>query len=219
MAKGAGLIYRSFVDAARLLDDASQLEAMNAYFDYLLDGIEYTGENAIVKVLLLMAIPAIDSAQARYEAKCENGKKGGRPKTKAKPNETENNLTETETKANETLYKEEEEDKEEDKDVYEEDKEEEEEDIKAAPACAVIVPSDIAHEIKKRVVLDGDLSDLAETTWIQPAKLVQDKNNVYICSKQKQAVQFIRDRYGGFFETAIRAVNPEFSGEVVFAIA
>ena len=220
MGKGSGLIFRSFVDAARLLDKDSQLDAFNAYFDYMLDGVEYSGENAIVKALMLMATPSIDSAQARNEASCENGKKGGRPKTKRNltktqknPDETQNYQTETEQEPNPNLN--------EDVDVYvDEDvdvnEDVDEDDIQNAPACARVVPTDAIAEIKNRVVEEGDLTSLARDTWIVPTKIVQDKDNIYICAPERH-IRFVRDRYGALFRDAVKAINPEFSGEVVFA--
>ena len=80
MGKDSGVIYKSFVDAARKLDDQTRLEAMDAYFDYLFEDTEYEGGNPVVDALMTIMKPSIDKAGNRYEAACENGKKGGAPK-------------------------------------------------------------------------------------------------------------------------------------------
>lgn len=220
MGKGAGIIYRSFVEAVRLLDGESQLEAMNAYIDYTLDGIKYDGKNPVVKALMIMSYPAIDSAQARYDSKCENGRKGGRPR-KDKPNE---NLNETEQKPNENLNETEKnlkEEVEEEVEVKEEKEVEEyideEEDILRLPAGVKPVPTTFIHDIKKKVVEEGDLTRIAQQSWIDPAMIHQDSENIYISLLQPQAVEHIKSTYGGYFVDAIRAIKPDFKGDIVFA--
>ena len=108
MGKDSGVIYKSFVDAVRVLDPETQLEAYNAYYAYLFDGEDYTGDNAMVKALMLMAKPSIDKAQNRYDAAVENGRKGGRPpKPEKNQNETrtkpEQNQSKTRTKPEQNL--------------------------------------------------------------------------------------------------------------------
>lgn len=213
MGKDSGLIYRSFVEATRLLDPETRLEALDAYCNYLFDGAEYEGGNAMVKALLLMAIPALDKAQSRYEAACENGKKGGRPR-KEKP---EKNQTETREKPeenqslqNENLNEDDNDNDDVDDDVYVY------EDIQNAPAGAREVSDDMSYKIKRGVVTEGDLTTIAEGTWILPAKIAQMGRNVYVINRPMQAAIHVRDRYGGFYENSIRSVLPD-TEKVIFA--
>lgn len=90
-------------------------------------------------------------------------------------------------------------------------------DIDRLPADVREVPTAFIADIKKRVIEDSDASTLAENTWIRPAKIKQDSKNIYITMAQEQAVKHIKSTYGEFFLSAIRAVNPEFQGDVIFA--
>lgn len=208
MGKDSGLIYRSFVEATRLLDPETRLEAIDAYCNYLFEGEEYTGGNAIVKALLLMAIPTLDKAQSRYEAACENGKKGGRPrKEKPEENQTEtrekpeNNQSFKNENLNDAVAVDDTDAVTDDVDVYE--------DIQNAPAGARVLSDDMSYKIKRAVVEEGNLTELAEGTWILPAQIAQIDKDIYVIGRPKQAAEHIRDRYGGFFANAIRAVIPD----------
>ncbi len=90
----SGIIYRGFIDAVHKLPKKKQLEAFNAYFDFLLNDKEYCGSDATIDALITMTIPSVEKARNRYIAACENGKKGGRPKnqnkTRMKPEQNQN---------------------------------------------------------------------------------------------------------------------------------
>ena len=91
MRDGA-VFYRSFYEAIKDLP-ADQFKAcVSAIMDYALDEKE-PKTNGIEKTVYLMAKPQIDANNKRYQ----NGTKGGRPKTKAEPN---NNQIKTEPKPN-----------------------------------------------------------------------------------------------------------------------
>ena len=86
------VFYRSFAEAIKALPKEEQLKALWAVINYGLDGVipeEHGGHTAI----FLMAKPQIDANNKRYQ----NGTKGGRPVTKDKPND---NQDETKPKAN-----------------------------------------------------------------------------------------------------------------------
>ena len=90
MNRESAIIYRSFIEAIRLLPDEYRAEAYDALFAYALDGEEYAGDNSIIKAVLLLVAPQIDANNKRYENGCkgaEYGKLGGRPK-KENPEET-----------------------------------------------------------------------------------------------------------------------------------
>lgn len=215
MGKDSGMIYKSFVSAVRKLDADTQMEAMFAYCDYLFDGIEYEGDNPVVDALLTVMKPSIEKAQNRYEAACENGKKGGRPKTRTKPEQNQNktradnsgyegqNLTDAVAVADTDA-----EDDTEDVDV--------DENIPCAPAGASPLPYTLSQQVKQKVVKEGDLTDLANETWIEPANLKQIGKDIYVTTKHFRAAMHIRDRYGGYFENAIRSVIPD-TGAILYA--
>ena len=79
MGKDAGMIFRSLVEAARKLDAETRAQVYDAYFDLVLDDIEYSGENPIVDALLTAIRPSVEKVNRRYKASVENGKKGGAP--------------------------------------------------------------------------------------------------------------------------------------------
>lgn len=87
------IFYRNFRDALSRLPDKDRLEAYEALFNYALDDMEipFTTAGAFVQIL----VPLIDKNNRHYE----NGKKGGRPKSK--PNE---NQTETKSKPNHNQF-------------------------------------------------------------------------------------------------------------------
>ena len=96
MRDGA-VFYRSFYEAIKDLP-ADQFKAcVSAIMDYALDEKE-PETNGIEKTVYLMAKPQIDANNKRYQ----NGTKGGRPKTKAEPN---NNQIKTEPKPNQEYQK------------------------------------------------------------------------------------------------------------------
>ena len=105
MGKDSGVIYKSFVDAVQVLDAETQLEAYNAYYAYLFDGKDYCGDNTMVKAIMCMAKPYIDKAQNRYDAACENGKKGGAPKGNSNAKKQPENNQKTTRKNNWVVLK------------------------------------------------------------------------------------------------------------------
>ena len=69
------VMYWSFIDSISALPADDFKECILALKDYARDGIEYEGDNGIVKMYITLIKPQIDANNARYE----NGKKGGRP--------------------------------------------------------------------------------------------------------------------------------------------
>lgn len=90
--KNSIVFYKSFYEAIKELPKENQLDLYNAIFEkYFFDNeIKLTG---LSKGIFQIIKPNIDSANKRYFANIENGKKGGRPK--------KNNPIETQTKPNE----------------------------------------------------------------------------------------------------------------------
>lgn len=78
------IFYRSFFSALDVLSDKDLAEAFRLICAYGLDETEIPTENPTANAIFIMAKPQIDANQKRYE----NGKMGGRPKTKPEPNET-----------------------------------------------------------------------------------------------------------------------------------
>lgn len=79
------VFYRSFREAIKDIPVEEQLKAYNTILDYAFDGKEPT-ETGISSAVFKLVKPQIDANNKRYE----NGKKGGRPKTKTKPNNNQN---------------------------------------------------------------------------------------------------------------------------------
>lgn len=86
------VFYRSFFEAVSKLKKSDQAEVLLALCDYALNGTERP-LNGVPAAMFMLIKPNLDANQRKYE----NGKKGGRPKTKQKPND---NLTVTETEPN-----------------------------------------------------------------------------------------------------------------------
>lgn len=105
MEKDSIVFYKSFYEAIREMPKENQLELYDAIFEkYFFDNeIKLTG---LSKGIFQIIKPNIDSANKRYFANIENGKKGGRPKkqnptkTQQKPNE---NPMETQHKSEKNL--------------------------------------------------------------------------------------------------------------------
>lgn len=98
--KDSFVFYKSYYDAIKKIPEEYQLEIYNAILSYSLENIEPTNLSPIAEAMFILIKPNIDSSQKRYEASVENGKKGGRPKTKEKLN---NNLNKTQQKPNQYL--------------------------------------------------------------------------------------------------------------------
>ena len=86
------IIYRSFYDAVKELDDVTAAAVFRAMCEYGLNGSE-PELSGVSKAIFSLMKPQIDANNRRKE----NGFKGGRPKTETEPKE---NQTETKTKPN-----------------------------------------------------------------------------------------------------------------------
>ena len=104
--KESTVFYKSFFDAIKNIPQEEQLQVYNAIFEYSFYEKTPKLNDGIAKALFTIMKPNIDSANARYRASVENGRKGGRPKkenleeTQQKPKE---NLEETQTKPRQNL--------------------------------------------------------------------------------------------------------------------
>ena len=78
------VFYRSFAEAIRELDPEDRVLLIDILIDYALDDKQPECSGA-VKGMFLLIKPQIDANNKRYD----NGRKGGRPKTKQKPNENQ----------------------------------------------------------------------------------------------------------------------------------
>lgn len=104
MERDSIIFYKSFYEAIKNIPNEEQLKLYNAIFSYSFTETEPKIEEGIAKAMFILMKPNIDSANARYKASIENGKKGGRPKseTQEKPN---NNPTITQEKPNDNPTK------------------------------------------------------------------------------------------------------------------
>jgi len=75
------VFYRSFYEAISELENDIRLEIYDAISEYSLNQNQ-TELKGIVKTVFTLIKPQLDANISRYE----NGRKGGRPKTKPKPN-------------------------------------------------------------------------------------------------------------------------------------
>jgi len=90
--KSSFIFYRSFFEASKPLGKEQKAELFDAICEYALNQ-EETEREPIVNAMFALIKPQLDANNKRYE----NGKKGGRPITKKKPN---NNQKETKSKPN-----------------------------------------------------------------------------------------------------------------------
>lgn len=74
--KRSFVMYDSFLEAAKHLNDAEFRECILRIRDYALEDIDEESQSPYVNIILAMAKPNIDSARRRYMASVENGKKG-----------------------------------------------------------------------------------------------------------------------------------------------
>ena len=95
------VFYRSYYEAIKELPDEQKLQVYEAIMEYGLNEneVEISG---IAKAIYNLVKPTLNSANARYEASIENGKKGGRPK-KENLEKPSNNLDKTQAKPNNNL--------------------------------------------------------------------------------------------------------------------
>ena len=74
--KRSFVMYDSFLEAMKHLNDAEFRECVLRIRDYALEGNEEESESPMVNVIMELAKPNLDSARRRYMASVENGKKG-----------------------------------------------------------------------------------------------------------------------------------------------
>ena len=74
--KKSFVMYDSFLEAMKHLNDAEFRECVLKIRDYALEGVEEESCSPMVNVIMELAKPNLDSARRRYEASVENGKKG-----------------------------------------------------------------------------------------------------------------------------------------------
>ena len=74
--KRSFVMYDSFLEAAKHLNDAEFRECISRIRDYALEDIDEESQSPYVNIILAMAKPNLDSAHKKYMASVENGKKG-----------------------------------------------------------------------------------------------------------------------------------------------
>ena len=74
--KRSFVMYDSFLEAMKHLNDAEFRECVLKIRDYALEGVDEESSSPMVNVIMAMAKPNLDSARRRYMASVENGKKG-----------------------------------------------------------------------------------------------------------------------------------------------
>lgn len=75
------VFYSAWYDAIERLPKKEQLNAFKMLLDYSLRYIEPEDTGSMAYTVFIMAKPAIESAENRYNNAVENGRKGGRPST------------------------------------------------------------------------------------------------------------------------------------------
>jgi hypothetical protein len=76
--KRSFVMYASFLEAMKHLNDAEFRECVMKISDYALDGIDKESESPYVNIILAMAKPNLEAARRRYDVAVENGKKGAK---------------------------------------------------------------------------------------------------------------------------------------------
>ena len=74
--KKSFVMYDSFLEAMKHLNDAEFRECVMKIRDYELEGIDKESASPYVNIIIAMAKPNLDAAKRRYEVSVENGKKG-----------------------------------------------------------------------------------------------------------------------------------------------
>ena len=103
MNKESFVFYKSFYEAINNLSKEDQLEVYNAICEYSFNENIPETLTGVAKAMFILMKPNIDSANARYRASVENGKKGGRPKKKETQQKPNQNLDKTQQKPNQNL--------------------------------------------------------------------------------------------------------------------
>ena len=83
--KDSFIFYRSFFEASKPLNSEQKAELFNAICEFALNQNE-TKKDPLVEGMFALIKPQLEANNQRYE----NGKKGGRPITKAKPKRNQN---------------------------------------------------------------------------------------------------------------------------------
>ena len=86
------VFYKSFFESIKELEPQDQVQIYNAIFEFEFYKIE-PKLSGVCKSIFTLILPQLEANDKRYE----NGKKGGRPKTKTKP---KNNQSKTKVKPN-----------------------------------------------------------------------------------------------------------------------
>lgn len=96
--KDAFVCYRSYVEAIKVLPQASRWTFFEKIMSYALDGTVPAFSEDIETAMFKLMKANLDSCDQRYRTSAENGRKGGRPRKEngeKKPNsKPKNNLTE-----------------------------------------------------------------------------------------------------------------------------
>ena len=103
MQKESFIFYKSFYDAIKKIPEEYQLELYNALSEYCFEGKEPENISGIAEAMFILMKPNIDSAEKRYNASVENGKKGGRPKKNKNLKKPSKNLIKTQQEPNQNL--------------------------------------------------------------------------------------------------------------------
>ena len=74
--KRSFVMYDSFLEAMKHLNDADFRECTMKIRDYALEGIEEESSSPNVNIIMALAKPNLEAARRRYESCVENGKKG-----------------------------------------------------------------------------------------------------------------------------------------------
>ena len=74
--KRSFVMYDSFLEAMKHLNDAEFRECVLKIRDFALEGVDEESSSPMVNVIMELAKPNLDSARRRYMASVENGKKG-----------------------------------------------------------------------------------------------------------------------------------------------
>lgn len=95
MQKESFIFYKSFYEAIKKIPEEYQLELYNAVLSYCFEGIEPENLSGIAEAMFILMKPNIDSAEKRYNASVENGRKGGAPKGNSNAKKQPKNNPET----------------------------------------------------------------------------------------------------------------------------
>lgn len=74
--KKSFVMYASFLEAMKHLNDVEYRECMTMISEYALNGVEEKSSSPSVNIILEMAKPNLEAASRRYDACVKNGKKG-----------------------------------------------------------------------------------------------------------------------------------------------